>query len=454
MKNAYGKLTLLAFVLALGVMLFAPMRSGMEDELSAAISEVVLQVGEMVNVPYELRAETAQIVTYSSDSSYVASVDQQGTITAVSPGSTKVRIIAQGGAADSVNVKVEGVALKSFALNTHELDMNKGDTSGLSYKFNYGATAQSVAWYSADPAVVQVDEAGRIKAVGSGETYVVATTASGLSDRALVRVHVRGTSVRIAPEALTVGVGSVVQLGATYVPEDATDVSVRWSSSAPRVFAVDENGLARAVSAGTAAVTVETRDGLRASATVIVETAAKGMKLNLTEAVIERGETQALEAGFIDANGNVDADIKHHVEWRSSDPGVATVKNGLVTAVSSGDTVITASADGFEDKCKIHVQTSVSEVHLNVTEQTLYQNQTDVPFQIKATVVPEDADDTKLSYSSNNPLVAKVSETGLVKMTGGYGTAVITVEASNGTKAACTVHVVVSPETESDEQTE
>ncbi|MGN0801392.1 MAG: Ig-like domain-containing protein [Candidatus Faecivicinus sp.] len=453
MKTAFGKLTLMALVLALCLLLLAPMRSGVEDRLKASISQVSLDPGETVKVSYELRTESAQTVAYSTDDAGVATVDQRGLITAVAPGKTKVRLTAQGGAAAAIDVEVSGVPVKTFSLNTHELKLNKGDVSGLSFQFNAGATGQYVTWMSADPEIASVDTAGRIAAVGGGQTWITATTAGGLTDSALVYVNVRANAVQIAPGDLTVGVGATFQLGTRYLPEDATDEPVSWKSSAPQVLSVDGSGLTRAVSAGSATITVTTRDGLTASTDIHVEPASKDFQISPTEASIERGDTCALEVQFINADGQVDESMNHHVEWSSSDPSVATVENGIVTGVATGIAAISASADGFQATCTVRVHTSVQEVSLNITEQTLYREQTAEPFQLKATIVPADADDPKLIFTTDNPLVANVSDAGLVTMTGGYGTAVISVEAASGAKATCTVNVIV-PSTGNEEETQ
>ena len=443
MKTAFGKLTVLAFVLAIGVLLLAPMRSGIEDNLTASMESVSLEPGETANVSYHLTAESAQTVAYSSDNIHIAEVTQQGVITAVSPGSTTIRLTAQGGASAEVNVHVAGVPVRSFSLNTHLLEMNKGDVSGLSYAFNDGATSQRVSWSSSDSEVVTVDAAGRISAVGAGEAYVTATAAGGRSDSALIRVNVRATAVQIAPEALTVGVGTAFGLKANYLPEDATDEVARWSSSAPQVLSVDASGMIRAISTGAAKITVVTRDGLTASAVINVEPASKAFRLNLSELTSERGDVHILEAQFIDAAGQVDESVKHHIQWESSASSVAAVEDGVVTALKSGKAIITASADGFEAQCVVTVHTTVSEVHLNVAEQTIQQNQIGEPFQLRATVAPQDADDASLTYASDNELVAKVSPKGLVTLTGGCGTAVITVEAKSGASATCVINVVM-----------
>ena len=88
---------LLAFALAIGMLLLAPMRSGIEDSLIVSVQSVELAPGETVTVSHQLIAESAQTVAYSSDAPRVATVSQQGVITAVSPGDTVIRLTAQGG---------------------------------------------------------------------------------------------------------------------------------------------------------------------------------------------------------------------------------------------------------------------------------------------------------------------------------------------------------------------
>ena len=443
MRTVFGKLASLAVVLAFAVMLFAPMRSGVEDALAAHVSAVSLQPGESVQVGYDLQTEYVQTVSYRTDDAAVAKVDQLGTITAVAPGRTKIRLTAQGGASAAVDVEVVGVPVTSFALNTHQVSMDKGDVSGLSCSFNRGAAAQKVIWQSGDPGVVTVDTAGRLTAVGAGETYVTATTASGLSDSCRVTVYVRGRAVEIIPSGLTVGVGSVFGLDVSYLPEDTTDTVDKWMSSDAQILSVDANGTARAISAGEAEVTVRTRDGLESTAKIVVEPAAKGFMLEPGKVTIERGDFCVIAPVFLRLDGQADESVSHHVVWSSSNPAVARVENGMVIGEASGEAVITAKADGYETRCNVTVVTTVQKVALNVTEKTLYKEEAEMPFQLKATLTPEDADDLTVTYTTDNPLVAKVSPTGLVTMTGGYGTAVITAQSASGATATCTVSVVV-----------
>lgn len=447
MKTAFGKLTMLAFALLIGILLLAPMRAGQEDVLVASVQSIRMDPGDTYDISYTLHSDTAQTVSYETESALVAEVSPLGTVTAVAPGSTRIRLQAQGGASTTVRIEVVGVPVTSMKLNTQKLEMEKGDVSGLSCQFNEGVTDQRVEWISADTDVVRVDAAGRVTAVGAGETYVVATTPGGLSAAATVSVRVRGTRVQITPENLVVGVGSTFPLQTYYLPEDTTDEIVGWKSLNPSILTVDDQGVVHAVSAGTASVSVTTADGLTGTTSITVEPAARDFQINPTQITMERGDAHTLEAWFIGADGSPDQSLNHHIRWTSSNEAVATVEDGEVIGLSSGTAYITAAADGFETVCAVRVQTTVKSVALNMTELYLLREQTAESFQLKAMLDPEDADDLKLTYASDNPLVASVSRDGVVTPTGGYGTANITVTAASGAQASFALHVVtVLPE--------
>ena len=96
MRTAFGKLALLPFAVLAGILLLAPMRAGVEDALTVSVDAASLNPGETLALSYELVAETAQTVTYTSDDPSVAQVDQQGLVTAMDPGTTTIHLRAQG----------------------------------------------------------------------------------------------------------------------------------------------------------------------------------------------------------------------------------------------------------------------------------------------------------------------------------------------------------------------
>lgn len=126
--------------------------------------------------------------------------------------------------------------------------------------------------------------------------------------------------------------------------------------------------------------------------------------------------------------------------WTSADPAIATVdETGLVTMVSAGTTTVTVStADGLSASCKVHVMArAVTEVTLDRTEISLYGGET---ARLTAALAPENATNRTPIWSSSDPAVATVDETGLVTAVG-TGTAVITARSYSGPLAQCTVSV-------------
>ncbi len=129
------------------------------------------------------------------------------------------------------------------------------------------------------------------------------------------------------------------------------------------------------------------------------------------------------------------------VTWTSSDESVATVDaNGVVTAVAGGTCTITATAGGSLKKatCSVAVKQLVTSIVLSQTKAVL---ELDGYVRLTATVLPENAANKNVVWSSSNEDVATVRN-GRVDAYG-YGTAVITCEAADGSgvKATCKVSV-------------
>ena len=133
-----------------------------------------------------------------------------------------------------------------------------------------------------------------------------------------------------------------------------------------------------------------------------------------------------------------------NVVWTSSNRAVATVSNtGLVTSVGSGTATITAMAadgSGVTATCEVTVKIPVTSITLDKTSEMLTEmGQT---IQLTPTVLPDNATDKTVTWSSSNPAVATVSETGLVNAVGS-GTATITATAADGSGVTASCEVTV-----------
>ena len=445
MKTSHGKLVLLAFVLLLACLLFLPMRAGQEDKLILQPGALKMSVGDSYTVRCALSSEDEnQRLSFVSSDSRVASIGNDGTVYALSSGETTITARASGGASAQMQVTVAGIPMSELSLNVSELHIEKGQYSGMRVSYNADASDTRLQWLSSDEAVVHVDSTGRIEGVGGGEAYVSVIAPNGRSASAKVFVDVEGTAVHISPNDIILGVGARVPLKLTFLPLDCTDRVRRWVSSDASVLAVDDRGVLDARSEGTAFISVLTEDGLTTAMEVRVEAAPRDIQLDPSQATLERGDTLEMQLMFLNADGTADRS-DHLVTWKSSDESVASVdQKGVVTALRSGSCKIEATADGMTASCRLNVEVNIQEITLDQSEVYMLPEDAGTPIQLKWMFAPVDADDPTINFTSDNTQVATVSQNGLVSMTGGYGTAVITASAKSGASAQFTVNVVTA----------
>ena len=130
------------------------------------------------------------------------------------------------------------------------------------------------------------------------------------------------------------------------------------------------------------------------------------------------------------------------VAWSSSDRSVATVdKSGTVHGLRPGTATVTATAEGKSGTCAVTVKAktiNVTEVTLDKTELTLTEGETET---LTATVRPDNADNKKVTWSSDKTEIATVDGAGRVTAVKA-GEAVVTVTTEDGGKTAtCKVTV-------------
>ena len=158
--------------------------------------------------------------------------------------------------------------------------------------------------------------------------------------------------------------------------------------------------------------------------------------LNKTDITLTKGTSETLQAIINPSDTTDDKTLK----WTSRNPDVATVDNtGKVTAVGGGTATITVkSQNGKEASCEVKVTSKIESISLNKSNITLSKGTSET---LKATINPSDTtDDKTLKWTSRNPDVATVDNTGKVTAVGG-GTATITVKSQNGKEASCEVKV-------------
>ncbi|MGN1233623.1 MAG: Ig domain-containing protein, partial [Candidatus Cryptobacteroides sp.] len=173
-------------------------------------------------------------------------------------------------------------------------------------------------------------------------------------------------SVNINMTTLTLKVGETVTVKATVLPVDATDKAVTWTSSDPTVATV-EDGVITALKLGTASITVKAGEKTASCKVTVEPTPVTSVTLDKDNVTLKVGEKATLQATV----GPEDATDKA-VTWTSSDPTVATVEDGVITALKLGTTSITAKAGDKTASCKVTVEpTPVTSVTLDKDNVTL-----------------------------------------------------------------------------------
>lgn len=302
---------------------------------------------------------------------------------------------------------------------------------------------------NSNPSVATVTKDGKVKALKPGTTTVCATTVNG-GKHATCEIEVRSkvTGLDLQPLTGSLYTGESITLQASTTPAGACDLEWTVSDETMATVAPESNGYICKVTArkaGEVTVTVTTDNGqFSKQCTLTILQHVKSISLDKTALDMKKGESYSLKATVAPSDAT-----NQKVEWRSLNAKVAAVDgNGKVTAVGGGRTTIYATTDDTDDSgkkvsaaCEVSVTVPVTGVKLSQNQQTLTLESGSNTCTLTATVLPEDADNKSVKWSSSDPLVATVSQAGIVQALK-VGTAVISVKTDDGSfEDKCTVTV-------------
>ena len=166
------------------------------------------------------------------------------------------------------------------------------------------------------------------------------------------------TSISLTPNSATIIAGSYLRNIATVSPENATDKSIRWTSSNEAVATVDSLGKVTAIAQGSAIITATTNDGNKSATLNVTVTEVEVLSVSLDKSrSVSIGDTVQLIPAF-----NPSYASNKTVTWSSSNDAVATVDvTGKVTGISKGTAIIKSTANnGKKAYCVVLVTESPS----------------------------------------------------------------------------------------------
>ena len=300
------------------------------------------------------------------------------------------------------------------------------------------ATDKSLIWVSSAPEIASVDSGGVVTAHTNGTAVITCeTVVGGFKASCNVSVTTKPESISLDKTERDIYTTKSVTLEAIVLPETANDKSVKWTSSNKLVATVDKNGKVTGVGQGTAMITATTNVG-GLTATCIINVTKKREVQSVT--ITCGGEAITKKTIYLNDNPKVlfehtvsptNANFKD-VIWSSSNPAVATVDPlGNIKAVSEGVTAIKCASEDNPyavATCTLYVKIKVTGVEISNSEISIFETKSKT---ISADILPKDASNKTLEWSSSDESIAKVDKNG--KVTGvKAGTAYITVKAGNG----------------------
>ncbi|MFR9564759.1 MAG: Ig-like domain-containing protein [Rikenellaceae bacterium] len=304
---------------------------------------------------------TDKYVTYVSSDSNVVSVDALGNVTAKAIGEAVITVTAgdntKGAISQSCTVTViDAIPVTAISIPSEALTIGIGDEptemNSTVVITPSNASIQEVVWSVDKPDVVTIDPTtGAMTALRNGTVVVTATSKDGgFTDTRTVYVIRRVVSIEITGES-ALSLNGKTTLTANITPNDASNLTVTWTSSNPAVATIDESGVVTGLSGGKTTITAKSngKDDVSATFELTVEAVALE-SISVADINLPIGRSADILVTYNPTNTSYKG-----VEF-TTNSGDITIADGKIsideaTAVVAG-TIITVTATSIHDATK------------------------------------------------------------------------------------------------------
>lgn len=344
-----------------------------KGSISIPDSTVTLNKDETYVIIVDKKSDSSGDITFRSADSSIATVDNEGVVTAVGGGLTDIYCTAQDGSEVSFKVVViekgKNFPAERVYFSVEEYTLEKGETWHLPAMIYPSRCTYTVKYRSSDKKVAKVVKTGDVTAVGAGVCTVTITTNNGLSASIKITVIDPGSDadsteyIKFNSDSISLGIGEKTKPGIMAYP-DGADYSISYSSADPSVAEVSAGGTITGVGDGITTVTASC-GAMYDTIEVVVGTglssddqSPNGLTYDENGRLLPSRLEFAHSSDSVEVGEDLYPGVKiypkgsvYELTYTSSDENVAVVsEKGKVTAVGEGTAVITVlSQNGLKD---------------------------------------------------------------------------------------------------------
>ncbi|MBX4263958.1 Ig-like domain-containing protein [Clostridium estertheticum] len=382
------------------------------------------------NTPFTLKPVISpsnavnKAVTWSSSNENVATVSATGVVTPIAEGITLIAVTTvDRGNMDGclVNVTKQNVTGMTLTKNYETLKIK----STLTLKpdiFPVNASNKAVIWSSGNEEVAKISDTGVVTAISSGSAGIIGKTVDGnYLVYCLVYVPEVIDSISLNQNSLKFKLGdAAVSLSAKIMPDNLSVKGVVWTSSNYGIANVDSNGKVAPMSGGSAVITATSVYDKTKKATCsvnVIGPVSGDLKVHATSISIKPNANPSIVGTPFTLTTVINPSnaVNKAVTWSSSNENIAVVSaTGVVTPIAEGVTLIIATTvdRGIMDACVVNVtKQDIAKMTLNKNSATLKIKST---LALKPDILPTNASNKTIIWSSGNEDVASVSDDGIV----------------------------------------
>lgn len=435
------------------------------SSISTNESTLNMFVGDTYKITVTILPENAtnKSVTFESNKTDIASVSDDGTITAKAKGLAVITVTSSNGKKASVAVSVtekQAEEVKPTQINVAETsyELFVGEQRTISYEvLPENATNKNVEFQTSARLIASVNQEGVITAVGVGNATITVRSTADATISKQISVSVKSNivdvnDISLTKTAVSLHPGETETIQYEVLPENATDKTVLFSvkEGGENVCTVSPAGVISATAPGDTTVYVQSKQNGTVIKPISVHVENAYVAVETVEVATTTIGLHPTETSQISASVTPNNATNKLLSYSSANDEIATVSSsGLITAVSVGTTVITVASQD-DESIKKQITVNVTEVIIPVTGVTLETESLSInigemsEYQIVAGVLPVDASNKSLEYTTDNESVATVSATGLVSIKGVAGVAHIEVKSSANPTLTKTFTLTVS----------